>query len=351
MPDKNTEQLLREQADAVLKVQEEAINTQMKMMESLYGNNPEMLAMMKAQMQQAMANQKDLIAQAQTAAFQAVDAAQNGQFDPQALIQTLQNNAQSMGVDLNAGSDESREEGYDNAMSYIEQLRTDFTESELRPAARGSKEARIFGYLLGGIVGNLNGHELDQLDPEEHEPFFEEKVRTILSEYWGITNTEELGETLGDLLEAGGMSALYAQYANAETFEEIAQELDPEDASGAMQRWLFARYFKDKVSPEQMRGWDIGRAAALVRWGHFVGLIDESTAESVLEACAEEACQQFTGWREFGISYLFGGLFWRMAAGEDAAAEWLDDAASACVELLTDEGEWLRYPWVQSLTD
>lgn len=203
MPDKNTEQLLREQADAVLKVQEEAINTQMKMMESLYGNNPEMLAMMKAQMQQAMANQKDLIAQAQTAAFQAVDAAQNGgQFDPQALIQTLQNNAQSMGVDLNAGSDESREEGYDNAMNYIEQLRTDFTESEPRPAARGSKEARIFGYLLGGIVGNLNGHELDQLDPEEHEPFFEEKVRTILSEYWGITNTDELGETLGDLLEA-----------------------------------------------------------------------------------------------------------------------------------------------------
>lgn len=352
MPDKNTEQLLREQADAVLKVQEEAINTQMKMMESLYGNNPEMLAMMKAQMQQAMANQKDLIAQAQTAAFQAVDAAQNGgQFDPQALIQTLQNNAQSMGVDLNAGSDESREEGYDNAISYIEQLRTDFTESEPRPAARGSMEARIFGYLLGGIVGNLNGHELDQLDPEEHEPFFEEKVRTILSEYWGLTNTDELGETLGDLLEAGGMSALYAQYANAETFEEIAQELDPEDVSGAMQRWLFARYFKDKVSPEQMRGWDIGRAAALVRWGYFVGLIDESTAESVLEACAEEACQRFTGWREFGISYLFGGLFWRMAAGEDAAAEWLDDAASACVELLTDEGEWLRYPWVQSLTD
>ena len=72
---------------------------------------------------------------------------------------------------------------------------------------------------------HIIGHELDQLDPEEHEPFFEEKVRTILSEYWGITNTEELGETLGDLLEAGGMSALYAQYANAETFEEIAQSI------------------------------------------------------------------------------------------------------------------------------
>lgn len=352
MPDKNTEQLLREQAESVLKVQEEAINSQMKMMESLYGDNPEMLAMMKAQMQQAMANQRDLIAQAQTAAFEAVDAAQNGgQFDPQALIQTLQNNAQSMGVDLNAGSDESREEGYDNAVSYIEQLRTDFAESEPRPAARGSREARIFGYLLGGVVGNLNGHELDQLDPEEHEPFQEERVRMILREFWGITNTDELGETLADLLEEGGMSALYAQYAGAESFESVAQDIDPEDASGAMERWLFARHFKDRVSAEQMRAWDIGRAAALVRWGHFVGLIDEGTAEAVLEACAEEACERFGGWREFGISYLFGGLFWRLAAGEDAAAEWLDDAAGSCAELLSDEGEWLRHPWVQALTD
>lgn len=352
MPDKNTEQLLREQADAVLKVQEEAINTQMKMMESLYGGNPEMLAMMKAQMQQAMANQKELISQAQTAAFQAVDAAQHGgQFDPQALIQTLQSNAQSMGVDPNAGSDESREEGYDNALRYIEQLRTDFSEAAPQTAVRGSREAKIFGYLLGGIVGCLNGHELDQLDPEAHEPFFEDKVRSILSEFWGITNTDELGETLSDLLEDGGMSVLYAQYADAESFEDVAKDLDPEEMSGAMQRWLFARYFKDKVTPEQMRGWDVGRASALVRWGHFVGFIDEDTAESILEVCAQEASARFAGWREFGISYLFGGLFWRIAAGEDAAAEWLDNAASACAELLTDEGEWLRYPWVESLTD
>ena len=61
MTDKNTEAFVREQAQAVLKVQEEAINSQMKMMESLYGDNPEMLAMMKAQLEQAMANQSALI--------------------------------------------------------------------------------------------------------------------------------------------------------------------------------------------------------------------------------------------------------------------------------------------------
>ncbi|WP_193222501.1 DUF1266 domain-containing protein [Sutterella seckii] len=352
MTDKNTEAFVREQAQAVLKVQEEAINSQMKMMESLYGDNPEMLAMMKAQLEQAMANQSALISEAQTAAFEAVDAAQSGgSFDPQSLIQAMQKSVQAMGVDPNAGMSESREEGYDNAKNYIDQLQTDFTESEPRTVARGSREARIFGYLLGGIVGNLNGHELDQLDPEEHEPFFEEKVRTILSDFWGITTTEELGETLSDLLENGGMSRLYAQYANAETFEAVAEDLDPEDAAGAMERWHFARHFRDKVSPEEMRGWDIGRASALVRWGHFVGLIDEATAEAVLEACAEEASARFTGWRAFGISYLFGGLFWRMAAGEELAADWLDDAAGSAVELLTDEGEWLRYPWVQSFTD
>lgn len=350
MTAKSTEQLLREQAQAVLKIQEEALKTQMQMMESMYGDNPEMLEMMKAQIQQSLQNQSELVSQAQTAAMQAVADVQNGgQFDPQALIQTLQNNAQAMGY---AGESEAEnpQEGYDHAMNYIEQLKTDFSEPAPEVAPRGSQQAKVFAYLLGGIVGNLNGHELDQLDPEEHEPFFEEKVKMILSQFWGITNTEELGETLSDLIEDGGMSALYAQYASTSSFEELASTLDPEDVAGAMQRWMFAQHFKDRVPAEQMRGWDIGRAAALVRWGHFVGLIDEETAESVLQVCAEEASARFNGWREFGVSYLFGGLFWRIAAGEDEAADWLDDAAGACVELLSDEGEWLKYPWVQSFS-
>lgn len=352
MSDKTTEQLLREQAQAVLDVQEQALKTQMEMMEKLYGDNPEMLAMMKAQIQQSLANQSELVEKAQTAAFEAIGAVQQGgQFDPQALIATLQNNAQMMGVMPNASNEESQAESFDHALGFIEQLRTDFTENEPRPAARGSEEGRIFGYLLGGIVGNLNGHELDQLDPEAHEPIFEENVKTILSEYWGITTTDELGERLSDLLEEGGMSAMYAHYAQTESFDEIAGSLDPEDASGEMQRWLLARHFKDRIAPEQMRGWDIGRASALVRWGHFIGLIDEPTAHAVLEACAEEAVARFKDWREFGISYLFGGLFWRISAGEDAAADWLDNAGGACAELLSDEGEWLRYPWVSSLTD
>ena len=129
MTAKSTEQLLREQAQAVLKIQEEALKTQMQMMESMYGDNPEMLEMMKAQIQQSLQNQSELVSQAQTAAMQAVADVQNGgQFDPQALIQTLQNNAQAMGY---AGESEAEnpQEGYDHAMNYIEQLKTDFSKN------------------------------------------------------------------------------------------------------------------------------------------------------------------------------------------------------------------------------
>lgn len=56
---KTPEQLAREQAEAVLKIQQDAVETQMKMMEQLYGNNPEMLAQMKAQLQATMANQAE----------------------------------------------------------------------------------------------------------------------------------------------------------------------------------------------------------------------------------------------------------------------------------------------------
>ena len=66
-----------------------------------------------------------------------------------------------------------------------------------------------------------------------------------------------------------------------------------------------------------------------MRWGYFVGMIDEDTAHSILEVCAEEACARFEGWRDFGVSYLFGGLFWRISAGEDEAAEWIENAGGA----------------------
>ena len=195
MTDKSTEDMLREQAQAVRKVQEEALKSQMQMMESLYGNNPEMLAMMKAQIQQSLANQSALVEQAQTAAFEAVAAAQRGEgFDPQALVSTLQQNAQSMGYGLPVKTDADREEGYAQALNFIGQLQTEFTEPPARSVPRGSREARVFGYLLGGIVGTLNGHELEQLDPEAHEAFYEEQVRSILSDYWGIETAEELEE-------------------------------------------------------------------------------------------------------------------------------------------------------------
>lgn len=233
MTDKSTEDMLREQAQAVLKVQEEALKSQMQMMESLYGNNPEMLAMMKAQIQQSLANQSALVEQAQTAAFEAVAAAQRGEgFDPQALVSTLQQNAQSMGYGLPVKTDADREEGYAQALNFIGQLQTEFTEPPARSVPRGSREARVFGYLLGGIVGTLNGHELEQLDPEAHEAFYEEQVRSILSDYWGIETAEELEERLVDLLEEGGMSVQYGYYGETENFEEIASDLDPEDVEG-----------------------------------------------------------------------------------------------------------------------
>lgn len=348
MTDKTPEQIAREQAEAVLKIQEDAINTQMKMMEQLYGDNPAMLEMMKAQLQASMANQADLVAQAQSAAFAAINAQQNGQgFDPNALMANLQAQAAAHGIETTP--QDYDESGFDNAYEFISQLRTEGTEAEPQTYVRGSHEAKVFGYLLGGIVGNLNDHILDQLDCEPRTPEMEEQVKMILGNFWGVETADDLGETLADLIEEGGMSAVYAAYASTEDFNEISAEVDPEDTPGALMRWRLARHFAEKVPPEAMRAWDIGRAAALVRWGYFVGMIDEPTAESILEACAEEAVARFEDWRSFGVSYLFGGLFWRIAAGEDEAAEWLESAGGSAVELLSPGGAWLEHPWAKAI--
>lgn len=263
------------------------------------------------------------------------------------MIANLQAQAQAHGISVDPQAD--ADEGFENAYDFINQLRTDYDEAAPQTYAKGSPEAKVFGYLLGGIVGNLNGHIPDQLECEPRSPEMEEQVRGILSNFWGIDTPDELGERLSDLLEEGGMSALYAQMAATEDFNEIAAEEDPEDVPGAMMRWRLARHFAEKVPAEAMRGWDIGRAAALVRWGYFVGMIDEDTAHAILEVCAEEACARFEGWRDFGVSYLFGGLFWRISAGEDEAAEWIENAGGACGELLEPGGAWLAHPWAKAI--
>ena len=322
--------------DFELDAMAQAAQLQQQMMEQMYGNNPEMLAMLQQQMAAAQAMQGDMLQQ-QMSAVQEIS--QAAAADPLGFMQGL---LSEMGEEM------PEPMSIEAALTAVDELE----EQSPVTAPRDSDAAKAFAILLSGVVSNLNGHELDQLDVEAREPFFRDKISGILENGWGISDREDLMDTLTYLTQGGGHTARYAAYCAAPSYEAcLTSDMDADDRSAAAYGWEFAQKRKGTHSPQALLGWDYGRAAMVARWGYFLDLMTEEECRSFLASCADAVTKAFSSWREFGRSYLFGGCFWSsLRGGEEAALEYCGDILPALGELLDPvEGDWYQNRWVKEL--
>ena len=209
-----------------------------------------------------------------------------------------------------------------------------------------------FEILLSGILSYLNGHDNDTLDVEVHDEFFHEKINYVLSEIWGINSKDDLLGTVSWLLNEGHTDE-YLRYCNASTYEEIiTDDMDEDDIRIAKNGFEFAQFFKDKLPENIILGWDFGRAAMIVRWGYFMNYINEDEAWEILDDIAGVMINNFDSWRDYGISYIFGGLFWTYRDDPDYTFTRYDETVGALEALMaegTDEGEWGNNPWINEV--
>lgn len=207
-----------------------------------------------------------------------------------------------------------------------------------------------FGILLSGLISNLNDHQLDGLDVEEHIPVMEQQVVSLVRRSWGINGRSELLDTIRYLAREG-YTLRYQMYCEAASPEELVDETDDEEELASAGRgWRFAQQYKEHFSPGFMTGWDVGRAAMLARWGCYLGWLTEGEATGILWDLSQRAAEELHSWREFAQSYLFGGLMWKLLCGDAAAESYLGFLADAATDLLTgqaeeDEGQWKDCPW------
>ena len=218
----------------------------------------------------------------------------------------------------------------------------------------GDEYIEKFEIMLSGILSYINGHDNDTLDVEEHNEFFHDRINYILTEFWGIENKDDVYNTIAWLLNEGHTDE-YLSYADAETINElISEDMDEEEIEIVKNGFEFAKYFKDKLPENIMLGWDYGRAAAIVRWSYFMNYISEEEAWEILDKIAGVMIGAFNSWKEFGISYIVGGLFWTYRKDPSETYSRYYETVEALEGLLTETGEeedreWLRNPWIEEV--
>ena len=91
----------------------------------------------------------------------------------------------------------------------------------------------------------------------------------------------------------------------------------------------------------------------ICRWAYFMGYLSEEETWNILDHIASVMIENFSSWKEYGISYIFGGLFWTYRTNPCGVYERYQETVGALEGLLSsedeDDGDWLFNPWISDV--
>lgn len=329
--------------------------TQKNMFRQMYASDPGMVENLCSQLDQTTEMQIQMITQMMGAA------GPDGVVDPDAqarmVLEQLGYGEEEMGQLLGGEQEDTITEevlgdivpadfGYGDIVTAISSLAS---LSEEQPAPADHERMRRFEVLLTGIISVLNDHKLDGLDVEPRDQDSRDLVLSILSDYWGVEDRDDLIGVLRYLIVEGHtkdyMNALEVISASGTAEDLHTEDMDDEDRAVSDARFAFTEAYAGQFGPAMLRGWDLGRAANVTRWGYFVGFIDEEEAWGILDQIADGCMEFFDSWTSYAQSYMFGSMFWKCPFGPEACYENIAGLMISVEHLLT-EGPWKDFAWV-----
>ena len=172
--------------------------TQKNMFRQMYASDPGMVEHLCSQLDQTTEMQIQMITQMMGAA------GPDGVVDPDAqarmVLEQLGYGEEEMGQLLGGEQEDTITEevlgdivpaefGYGDIVTAISSLAS---LSEEHPAPADPERMRRFEVLLTGIISVLNDHKLDGLDVEPRDQDSRDLVLSILSDYWGVEDRDDL---------------------------------------------------------------------------------------------------------------------------------------------------------------
>jgi hypothetical protein len=177
------------------------------------------------------------------------------------------------------------------------------------------KSPQAWALATTAIMFELNGTRHDLLGDAVALPENAEWGRQLLSQWWGVSNRDQLLQTLSWLQFDG----------HRVDFEELGRQVD------AMNKEQFkAKETALLGDPEQLHSleivrqnhrtlgrsgilaWDLVRYIALCRWGYFAGYLSQTEAWDHIMPAARRLQETFSSWEALQSDYLIGREFWSL---------------------------------------
>lgn len=326
------------------------VEAQKKSFREMYASDPAMVEQICSQLDQTIQMQIQMI-------MQAGDAGGSGCVSTDDLEESASERMDERGwrsfdcvlTESVMGSIRPSDFGYgdiERIMSSLEQL----DEREPRPVDR--EGMRRFGVLLSGIVSTLNGHSLDGLEVGPKDDRTREMVESVLED-WNVGSRDDLIGVLTNLIQSGSTAdyetnlRVIGEGGSAQDL--LTNDMERDEIIMSNSRFLFTEMYLGQFDQEMLRGWDLGRAANVTRWGYYMGYITEDEAWGFLDRIADECMETFDSWTSFAQSYMFGSMFWNCPWGPEDCHEKARFLMTA-TEYLLKEGEWKDFPWAEGKT-
>ena len=205
-----------------------------------------------------------------------------------------------------------------------------------------------FAVLLSALSAKTWKFPVDTLELGKATPVKEKRVREILDDAWGVKTREDLISTL-DWLFKEGQTEDYRMYYEAESVEDVLlEDMEPEEERAARAEYRVVSKMRDVTNMNTMLAWDLGRGVMLARLGYFAGMLTRRETEQMLSDIAVGLTGIFSSWREYAAAYLFGAMYWSYPDSSKAdTSELFIDLYHMVKELLAENGEWRRNPWIE----
>lgn len=149
--------------------------------------------------------------------------------------------------------------------------------------------------------------------------------RTSLTQWWGISNTEEALDTLTWLQQEGHRQAFQAK-------------LRKEPAR--WQQVFAANQFITYSADLQVGAWDYGRLVNVARWCYDCQYLSWDQAWPFIAQGNELALREYASWQSFANGFLAGRVMWQP---DSPTNEYVGETAQTL--LTAPDSVWQQYPW------